>query len=417
MALTEYESPAPEGASIAPDSEVPDTYTGNRSLGWQLACVILSRFFLNTARRFCYPFAPAMARGLGVALPTVTSIIALNQLTAMFGFLIGPIADRHGYRFMMLFGLSLLGIGMCIGGAFSWVWALAVALFCAGVGKAIFDPVTQAFLGEQVPYHRRGLAIGISETAWAGSSLIGIPLMGLLIDRYSWQAPFWMLGAAGVFAMGIIFLQIPNTRAAQPQTIHQSKSSPNQWINLFRHRPAVGVLGFGVMLSVAADNLFIVYGVWFESAFHLKVAALGFTAVVIGCAELVGEGITAILSDRMGPSRALTLGVILSAASYFLLPLAEQSLIQALVALFVVFVTFEFSMVTTFTLCTELLPDARATMMGGFYTAAAVGRVLGGLAGASAWSVGGIRMVAAISCGATLLGLVSLRWGLSQRQK
>jgi len=64
--------------------------------------VVLCRLLLNTARRFAYPFAPALSRGLGVSLTAFTSIIAVNQATTLLGMFFGPLADRLGYRLMML---------------------------------------------------------------------------------------------------------------------------------------------------------------------------------------------------------------------------------------------------------------------------------------------------------------------------
>ena len=68
----------------------------------------LFRLVLNTARRFAYPFAPALSRGLGVPLTAITSIIAINQSTAVLGMFFGPLADRLGYRLLMLAGLHMI---------------------------------------------------------------------------------------------------------------------------------------------------------------------------------------------------------------------------------------------------------------------------------------------------------------------
>jgi hypothetical protein len=67
-----------------------------RRLAIELAAAALARLFLNTARRFAYPFAPALARGLDVPLTHVTSLVALNQGTSLLTPLLGPLADRWG---------------------------------------------------------------------------------------------------------------------------------------------------------------------------------------------------------------------------------------------------------------------------------------------------------------------------------
>jgi MFS family permease len=77
-----------------------------------VAIATLCRLVLNTARRFVYPFAPLLSRGLGVPLTAITSLIAINWATTIIAMFFGPITDRIGYRFMMILGVTLLALGM-----------------------------------------------------------------------------------------------------------------------------------------------------------------------------------------------------------------------------------------------------------------------------------------------------------------
>jgi DHA1 family inner membrane transport protein len=163
----------------------------------KIGAVVLCRLVLNTARRFAYPFAPALSRGLGVPLTAITSLIAVNWATSLLGVAFGPMADRIGYRRMMIIGMVLLGIGMLAGGFLPIYGIMIIALFLAGLGKSIFDPAVQAYISERVPYRRRAMAIGLMEVSWAGSTLLGIPLIALLIDRVGWLLPFFCHGSGG----------------------------------------------------------------------------------------------------------------------------------------------------------------------------------------------------------------------------
>ncbi len=136
-----------------------------------------------------YIFALAFSRGLGVPLLSITSLMAVNSAAGIFCPVFGFLGDRWGYKLAMMTGVGLLGVGMLAGGFFPGYGTLLIALLMAGLSKAIFDPITQAYVGEQVPYRRRGFAIGLLEMSWAGSMLIGIPLAGLLIDRFGWRSP------------------------------------------------------------------------------------------------------------------------------------------------------------------------------------------------------------------------------------
>jgi predicted MFS family arabinose efflux permease len=90
-----------------------------------------------------------------------------------------------------------------------------------------------------------------------------------------------------------------------------------------------------------------------------------------------------------------------------------HTLSLALAALFVIFLTVEFSIVTSLSLVTELLPNARATMMAGYLAAASVGRVVGAFIGGPVWMAGGTVFVGYVSAIITVIGLIMLRWGLS----
>ena len=71
---------------------------------------------------------------------------------------------------------------------------IAIALFVNVLGKNLFDPAIQAYVSKRVSFERRGFVIGIMETAWAGTTLVSIPLMGLLMDHAGWRSPFFCHG-------------------------------------------------------------------------------------------------------------------------------------------------------------------------------------------------------------------------------
>jgi len=181
---------------------------------------------------------------------------------------------------------------------------------------------------------------------------------------------------------------------------------------LSKERAVLGTLGFSLLVGAANDNLFVVYGIWLESAFGLSIVVLGAATTVIGLAELLGEGLTASIADRLGLKRAIAAGSILSALSYILLPLVGHTLPLALMGLFITFLTFEFTIVTAISLFTEILPHARATMMSSSVAAISIGRAIGALVGVPVWLAGGMWATGFVSAAGSGLALVLLVWGL-----
>jgi predicted MFS family arabinose efflux permease len=367
-------------------------------LGWQIGVATVSRLTLNTARRFAYPFAPAISQGLGVPAIAVTSLIALNQATGLLGLFFGPFGDRWGYRRMMLAGLAALTVGMLAGG-FIPIYGVVIASFLlAGLGKSIYDPAIQAFVGRRVPYARRGWAIGIIELSWAGSTLVGIPAIGLLLNHVGWRAPFFLLGALGAAGAAAVAALLPAD--AKPEGyVSEPLGLLRSWRALMGERRARGAVAYAFLLSVAYDSFFVVYGIWLEQAFGLGVVAIGMVTIIVGAAELFGEGLTAALADRLGLSRSVLSGITVSILAFLLLPFVGSRLVFGLVFIFFLFLSLEFAIVSSLSLFTEFFPEKRATMMAAFFAGASLGRVLGAMIGVplhALWGVPGTALLCAV---------------------
>jgi predicted MFS family arabinose efflux permease len=377
----------------------------------KIVVVVICRLVLNTARRFTYPFAPVLSRELGVPLTSITSLIAVNWATSLLGIFFGPLADRFGYRKMMVLGLVMLAVGMFAGGLFPSYGVILITLFLAGLGKMVFDPAVQAYVSERVPYKRRATAIGFLEISWAGSTLLGIPLIALLIDHLGWRSPFFAMGAIGLAGIIVLSVLIP----ADEKSISNPRralSVKNVFSIIVQDKSSLGALAYVFFFSAAIDNLFVVYGAWLEKAFSVGIVALGMATSIIGAAELVGEILVATLSDRFGLKRAVMIGVTICIFTYSLLPFVGQSLLTALTGLFIHFLIFEFTIISSLALCTELQPEMRATVIAGFFAAAGLGRIVGALIGGPIWLAGGLVATSLVSAGITALALISLGWGL-----
>jgi hypothetical protein len=64
------------------------------------------------------------------------------------------------------------------------------------------------------------------------------------------------------------------------------------WGNLrsvFAYTPALAGLALGFLVSTANEVINLVFGVWMEDSFELRIAALGAASAVIGFSEPCGE--------------------------------------------------------------------------------------------------------------------------------
>jgi predicted MFS family arabinose efflux permease len=341
----------------------------------QLGSFSLTRTIINTGFRMVYPFLPAIARGLGVDLRTAALALTARAGLGLASPLLGSVGDVHGRRAMMRFSLLLFAAGCLIIGLWPSYLTFLIGLLITAAGKIVFDPSMQAYLGDRVEYGRRALAIAVTEFGWSGAFLVGVPLAGWLIARAGWASPFSVLALLSLLAAALLGRIVPKD-AGRP---FRDRSWRQGLQSVVAHRPAVGGLAVGLLISTANDLVNVVFGAWLEVSFGLQVVALGAASAVIGVAELSGEGLVAGLADRLGKKRAVAVGILFNALASLALPFLGQWLPGALIGLFLVYVTFEFTLVSAIPLMTELVPTARATVMASNVGAHSAGRALGAL--------------------------------------
>jgi predicted MFS family arabinose efflux permease len=202
-------------------------------------------------------------------------------------------------------------------------------------------------------------------------------LVGWIIARAGWIAPFPLLAILAVVFIIILWRMLPNDQIAPPdkptlgEALHRIASHPT----------AVASLITGMLITTSNEILNIVYGIWLEEAFALQVAALGLATAVIGFAEFGGEGIVAILTDRLGKNRSIRIGILLSGITCLTLPLLGTSLVGALLGLFLLYICFEFTFVSMISMMSEVLPNTRGTFLAANLAASAGGRAIGAIVG------------------------------------
>ncbi len=303
--------------------------------------------------------------------------------------LFAPIADQRGRKFGMLLGIVTFTLGVGVVAIHPAFWTLAIALILALIGKYMFDSSMQAYFGDRIPYNQRGTALAITEVAWSMSFIVGVPVMGYLIGRFGWSSPFPVFTLAGLIIFAVIWKIIPN------EDVHHILTSDSRigYRAVFTSIPALAGISIAMWASAGNELVNVIFGVWLEDSFGLRIAALAGASAVIGISELSGEGLVALTTDKLGKPLALTIGLVGNALASILLPFIGQTQIGALVGLFLFYITFEYILVSHIPLMTELVPSARATMLAVNVTGHSLGRALGALLAAFIYQQFGFMFV------------------------
>lgn len=375
------------------------------SLRVQLVFLTFVRMLISTAFRMVYPFLPVFRDALNVPLETLTRAVGLRSLVSAFAApFLATVGDTRGRRTGIVLGMSVFILGVAVVSFWPTFGGFTVAMILMLMGKATFDPSLQAYIGDRVPYAKRSAAITVTEFSWSGAFIFGVPAMGWVIGRAGWLAPFQLLGLMVLVCIAAV-LWMMQAQGARPAA---ASSAFGNFKVVLKSPSARMVLLLTLFTCTANELVALTFGVWLELSFGLQLAALGAAAAVLGIAELSGEGLVALITDRLGKRRAIFIGLLVNSAACIAMPVFGGSYAGALITLFLFYVSFEFIIVSSIPLMTEVLPAARATMMSGFVTFASIGRALASLLAPVLFAQGfGFNTGAAIAF--NLLALWSLR--------
>jgi predicted MFS family arabinose efflux permease len=225
-----------------------------------------------------------------------------------------------------------------------------------------------------------------------------------VIARTSWIGPFYLFGILIILSGVVFFFAVPKDQA-------RSTATPSLLATfrlILSSKAAKAAVALTLFACLANELINLAFGLWLEASFDLRLVALGGTAAVLGVAELGGEGLVALVTDRLGKRRAILFGLLVNCLAVILLPFMEASLLGALISLILFYISFEFYIVSSIPLMTEVLPQARTTMMAGFFTSAAIGRALAGAISPSLYAFG-FGFIVAVAVLLNLLAMASIR--------
>ncbi|MFQ5922778.1 MAG: MFS transporter [Anaerolineales bacterium] len=350
----------------------------------QLLAITVTRTVINTAFRMVYPFLPVLARGVGVEPQAIVLAVTARSSLGLASPVLGSFGDLRGRTLAILVGVGIFAGGMVLVGIWPIYIALFIAILATGLSKIVLDPAQYAYVGDRVDFEHRGTPMALIELGWSAAFLLGVPLVGLMIAAWGWQSPFPILAGLAVLGGAWLWRSLPTDRPPQA-----SKPSLLGSLNsILVRRSAVATLGVSLLFAAGNEVVSIVYGLWFEEAFALSVAALGAASAVIGLAELSGEGLVAGVADRLGKKRSVAIGLLLTALASLALPVLGRTLPGALLAIFSLYLFNEFTIVSSLPLMTEQTPKGRSTLMATNIAALSLGRILGALAGGPLFAIG-----------------------------
>jgi predicted MFS family arabinose efflux permease len=349
-----------------------------RRVGYLLGIGIIAKFFVDTSTQLFNPFLLIFAGGIGVSGLTMGRLVSLRNLSGLIAPVIGSLADRFGYRKLMRINLLLVALGLLLFSLGKNPFFAALAMIVWGAGQGGFGPNVHSYLSARLPYSRRSRYLGILEYSWAFAGIVGLFLLGYVIDAWGWKMPLYLL-AAGLVGSALLTGTLPGKEepgGAEVLSEGKTASGKKSWsLRSLRgglkeffylgpsRRSAWAAILVNLFNFFAVFHVMIIHGAYLEKEFNLGPSALGTVALLMGLFDWAGSILVSIAGDKIGKRRSLLIGTAGMVLFFFLLPFTRHGLVSALSGLILPRFFFEFATVSNFPLLSEQYPAKRGKIL------------------------------------------------------
>ncbi|HYO19180.1 MAG TPA: MFS transporter [Dermatophilaceae bacterium] len=287
-----------------------------RSYDRSVQLLLANQFTINLGFYMLMPYlAQHLSGTLGMTAALVGLILGVRNLSQQGMFLVGgTLADRFGYKPLIVAGCVLRTVGFAALGFADSLPALLAASAATGLAGALFNPAVRAYLAADAG-ERRVEAFALFNVFYQAGILLG-PLVGMALTGINFRVT--CLVSAGIFAvLSIVQVRsLPTRRADEPsgRTVAERESVLTQWRGVVANRSfmlfsaaMIGsyVMSFQIYLALPLE----VRRLGGDGDFSTIAVALLFAAS--GLVTILGQTrLTAWCKERLDPGRALTLGLL-----------------------------------------------------------------------------------------------------------
>lgn len=253
---------------------------------------------------------------------------------ALSGLLTAGFADRFDRKKLLLFFYTGFILGTLWCGVAQTYESLMMARIVTGLFGGVIGSVVLAIATDLFAPQLRGRVMGLIQTAFGASQVLGIPFGLYLSNRWNWHVPFLVMAALGL--AGGVLVAFTMKPVATHLTMPQEHSP---WMHLFHT-----VTEPRYLLAFAAVSLLSTGGFMlmpFSSAFIVNNLGIGFHELptlylITGLATIFFGPLIGRAADRFGKFRVFTIGSVISIVMVLVytnlsvIPLLELILINVL---------------------------------------------------------------------------------------
>jgi MFS family permease len=278
--------------------------------------------------------------GLTSSAAVLSFIVAFGLAKALTNLGAGGLARRAGRRRLLIAGWAVaLPVPLLIAVAPSWGWVVAANVLL-GVNQGLAWSMTVVMKIDLVGPKRRGLALGLNESAGYGGVALAAGVSGLLAASFAARDVLVVAGAAiaiSALLVSLLFVRDTAAHVAVEQAQHAaSNGRPPPLRSAFARasyrEPALRACSQAGLVNNLNDGLAWGLVPLFLAAHGAGVEDIGLVAALYPAVWSIAQIGTGHWSDRVGRKPLIVAGMLVQAGALALLALGAGALASAAVA-------------------------------------------------------------------------------------
>jgi predicted MFS family arabinose efflux permease len=302
-------SPSPSSPPIAASPAAPQPFTPYQKV--VVAILAFLQFTIILDFMIISPLGALLLRDLHIPTHKFGIVVSVYAFSAAIsGILSAGFADRFDRKKMLMFFYVGFTLGTLLCGIAPNYPFLVMARVVTGLFGGVIGSIAMAIVADLFPFQMRGRVMGITQTAFGASQVLGLPLGMILATRWGWHAPFLLI--VGLAAVAGVFIAVKLRPINDHLKLQRDRSA---FAHLFHTVAKRRYLIAFVTTTMVAMGGFMLMP--FGSTFTVNNAGISLEEIwkiylATGICTLVAGPFLGRLSDRVGKYSFFIIGTIIT---------------------------------------------------------------------------------------------------------
>ncbi|PKO90242.1 MAG: MFS transporter [Betaproteobacteria bacterium HGW-Betaproteobacteria-12] len=253
------------------------------------------------------PLGPILVRAFGIGTHEFGLLVSAYTFSgAATGLLAATFVDRFERKRLLLGMFALFTLATLACGLAPSFGLLMLARCAAGAFGGVLGSMVQTMVGDLIPFERRGRASGTIMSAFALSTVAGVPLSLVLANHFGWRAPFIFIAALATGLLVLGWKMLPTLRGHLRSAVigETERAHPLAAMGeVLRDANHLRALGFMALIMFSGFTVIPYITLYSVANVGIRQEDLYLIYLAGGCATFFTSRLIGRLADRHGKVR------------------------------------------------------------------------------------------------------------------